>query len=91
MERHAAPLKYLRQSRKRRFANRAKKTVIKTFTKKAIQAAEAGDFEAARKYQNVTIKLIDRASKGSTLHKKTAARKKSRLHKRITTLEKAAS
>ncbi len=91
MDRHASPLKDIKQSKKRRFANRARKTVIKTFTKKAINAAEAGNFEAARKYQNVAIRLIDKAAKGSTLKKNTAARKKSRLHHRIAKLEAAAA
>ncbi len=76
-------MKRHRQSLKRRARNKAKKSMIKTFSKKAIQAAEAGSKERALRYLRVAESLIDKASKGSTLHKNTAARKKSRLMKRL--------
>ncbi|MEX2535587.1 MAG: 30S ribosomal protein S20 [Trueperaceae bacterium] len=83
MARNPSAMKYHRQSERARLANRAKKSMIRTFSKKAIAAAEAGDLEGAAKYQKVTQGLIDRAAKSSTLHKNNAARKKSRLAKRI--------
>lgn len=83
MARNASAMKYHRQSERARAANRARKSTIRTFSKKALAAAEAGDGEAAGKYQRVTVSLIDKAAKGSTLHKNTAARKKSRLAKRL--------
>ncbi len=76
-------MKRHRQSLKRRARNRAKKSMIKTFSKKALLAAEAGDKEKALKYMRVAEKLIDKAAKGSTLHKRTAARKKSRLMSKL--------
>jgi small subunit ribosomal protein S20 len=76
-------MKYHRQSQEARAVNRAKKSTIRTFSKKAIGAAEAGDSEAATKFNRVAVTLIDKAAKGSTLHKNTAARRKSRLAKRI--------
>ena len=88
MARNPSAMKYHRQSQKTRLMNRARKSTIRTFSKKALVAAEAGDFDTAKKYQGVAISLIDRASKGSTLHKNTAARKKSRLARRLSTLEK---
>ena len=87
MARNKSAMKYLRQSEKSRQANRARKSMIRTFTKKAIASAEAKDTDAAAKYQKVVQSLIDRAAKGSTLHKNTAARKKSRLSKRIKSLQ----
>ena len=57
--------------------------MIRTFSKKAVSAAKVGDGEAAAKYQKVAVSLIDRAAKGPTLHKNTAARKKSRLAKEL--------
>ena len=87
MARNKSAMKYLRQSSKARLANRARKSMIRTFSKKAVAAAESGDMDAAGKYQKVVQSLIDRASKGSTLHKNTAARKKSRLAKRINSLQ----
>ncbi len=83
MARTPSAMKYHRQSEKRRLVNRARKSTIRTFTKKAVAAAETGDIEAAAKYQKVVQGLVDRASKGSTLHKNTAARRKARLAKRI--------
>ncbi len=87
MARNKSAMKYLRQSNKARLANRARKSMIRTFSKKAVAAAESGDIDAASKYQKVVQSLVDRATKVSTLHKNTAARKKSRLAKRINSLQ----
>lgn len=83
MARNPSAMKYHRQAQKARAQNRAAKSTIRTFGKKAAAAAEAGDAEAAAKFQRVTVSLIDRAAKGSTLHKNAAARCKSRLAKRL--------
>ena len=83
MARNPSAMKYHRQSQVARAKNRAIKSTIRTFSKKAVAAAESGDTEAAAKYQKVAVSLIDKAAKGSTLHKNTAARKKSRLAKRL--------
>ncbi len=83
MARNPSAMKYHRQAQKARAQNRATKSTIRTFSKKAAAAAEAGDADTAAKFQRVTISLIDRASKGSALHKNTAARRKSRLAKRL--------
>ncbi len=90
MARNRSAMKYHRQSEETRLVNRSRKSMIRTFTKKAVAAAEAGDEAAAAKYLKVTTSLIDRATKGSTLHKNTAARKKSRLSKRINKLQAGA-
>ena len=71
-----------RQSLKRRTANRATKSTIKTFVKKALVANSEGAAEAATLTQRAES-LIDKAAKGSVMHKRTAARKKSRLAKAI--------
>lgn len=83
MARNPSAMKYHRQSEKTRLANRAKKSTIRTFTKKAIAAAEAGDQESAVKYQRVAVSLIDKATKTNTFHKNKAARKKSRLMQHV--------
>lgn len=84
-------MKYHRQSEQARLANRAKKSMIRTFSKKAVAAAEAGDLEAAAKFEKVAQSLIDKAAKRSTLHKNTAARKKARLAKRINSVQQASA
>lgn len=83
MARNPSAMKYHRQAQKARAKNRAAKSTIRTFGKKAAAAADAGDTGAAVKFQRVTVSLIDRATKGSTLHKNAAARRKSRLAKRL--------
>ena len=79
--RHKSAQKRHRQSLKRRMINRSRKSTIKTFSKKAIAAVAAGENVAAA--QSKAESLIDKAAKGSTMHKNTAARKKSRLAKAI--------
>ncbi len=76
-------MKKHRQSEARRTRNRAAKSTIRTFTKKAVAAAEEGNFDAAVKYEKVVQSLVDKASKGSTMHKNAAARRKARLAARI--------
>lgn len=90
MARNRSAMKYQRQSEVLRAKNRARKSMIRTFSKKALAAAEAGQFDDAAKYQKVAVSLIDRAAKGSTLHKNTAARKKSRLAGHINKLQASA-
>ena len=83
MARNPSAMKYHRQAQVSRAKKRALKSTIRTFSKKAVAAAESGDSVNAEKYHKVAVSLIDKAAKGSTLHKNTAARKKSRLAKRL--------
>jgi small subunit ribosomal protein S20 len=80
--RHKSAQKRHRQSLKRRAINRARKSTVKTFVKKAVEAAQTSADNAAE-MQRKAESLIDKAAKGSTMHRNTAARKKSRLAKRI--------
>ncbi|MBX3142370.1 MAG: 30S ribosomal protein S20 [Trueperaceae bacterium] len=89
MARNPSAMKYHRQSEKRRLANRARRSTIRTFTKKAVVAAESGDAEGAAKFQKVVQSLVDKAGKTSLLHKNTIARKKSRLAKRLNAAQSA--
>jgi small subunit ribosomal protein S20 len=87
MARHLSAMKANRQSIKARTRNRSKKSMIRTFSKKAIAAAQSGNTEEATQAHRMTISLIDKAAKGSTLHKRNAARKKSRLAKQINKIQ----
>lgn len=87
MARNLSAMKYHRQSERARLGNRARKSTIRTFTKKALEAAQSGDFESAAKYQKVVQSLVDKATKGSTLHKNTAARKKARLARHLNAIK----
>jgi small subunit ribosomal protein S20 len=79
--------KRVRQNAKRRMINRARKSQIKTQTKHFEQALSDGDAKAAEEqYRLAVIRLYKAASK-STMHKRTAARKKSRLAKKLNQLK----
>ncbi len=82
-KRNLSALKRHRQSLKRRLRNKAKKSAIKTLSKKAVALAQEGKAEEALKIMRKAVSLMDKAAKGSTLHKNAAARKKSRLMRKI--------
>jgi small subunit ribosomal protein S20 len=69
------------QNEKRRQRNLAAKSSLKTSTKKVHTAVAAGDAEAATTSQRQAARALDKAASKGVLHKKTAARKKSRLAK----------
>ena len=80
--RHKSAQTRHRQSLKRRMKSRSMKSTIKTFTKKAVEAVSSGA-ENALELQRKAESLLDKAAKGSTMHKNTVARRKSRLAKRV--------
>lgn len=88
--RNPSAMKRHRQSLKRRALNRSKKSTIKTIAKKAVTLAKDGNTAEATKFGQLATSLIDKAAKGSTLHKRTAARKKSRLQKSLNKLMQGA-
>ncbi len=79
--------KRVRQSEKRRAINRARKSSIKTQIKHFEAALASGDVKKAEEQFRLTVKKLDKVSSTSTMHKKTAARKKSRLAKRLNALK----
>jgi len=79
--------KRARQNVKRRTINRARKSQVKTQIKHLEAAIEKGDIEAAGKQLHLVTKKLDKTASTSTMHKKTAARKKSRLTRRVNALK----
>ena len=75
-------IKRNRQNEKRRLRNRRVRSEVGTRTKAAIVAADEGADDADEKVL-AAIKCIDKAAEKGVLHKNTAARKKSRLLKRV--------
>jgi len=69
------------QNEKRHQRNIAAKSSLKTTTKKVQAAVSVGDPEAAVTSQREAARALDKAASKGVLHKKTAARKKSRLAK----------
>ena len=74
-------IKRNRQNEARRVRNKAVRSELKTRTKAAVAAAEAG--EADEEATRLAIKRLDKAASKGVIHKNQAARRKSRLVKRI--------
>jgi len=79
--------KRARQNVKRRTINRARKSQVKTQIKHFEAALSKGDAEAASEQLRLVTQKLDKTAAKSTMHKKTAARKKSRLTKKLNTLK----
>ncbi|MEP6758448.1 MAG: 30S ribosomal protein S20 [Actinomycetota bacterium] len=69
------------QNEKRHQRNVAAKSSLKTSTKRVQAAVASGDAEAAVTNQREAARALDKAASKGVLHRKTAARKKSRLAK----------
>jgi small subunit ribosomal protein S20 len=78
--------KRVRQDARKRAINRKRKSQIKTQVKHFEEALGAGDAKAAREQYRLVVKKLDKTAATSTMHKKTAARKKSRLARRLNSL-----
>jgi len=79
--------KRAKQNTKSRTINRARKSQVKTQIKHFETALEKGDVEAASEQLRLVTKKLDKTASTSTMHKKTAARKKSRLAKQLNSLK----
>lgn len=86
MPHRPAAFKDLRQNIKRRARNRAAMSRLRTQIKKFVKAAEAGDAEKANEELRLTIKALDQTAAKGIIKKQTAARRKSRLTKRLNKL-----
>ena len=80
--------KRVKQNEKRRVINRARKSQIKTQIKHFEAALSSSDIEAASEQYRVVARKLDKTAATSTMHKKTAARKKSQLAKKLNSLNK---
>jgi len=80
---HKSAIKRTKQNEIRRLRNKAVKTRVKGMVKAARNAASADAGDAALSSLNAAKSVIDKAAKKGVIHKKTAARKISRLSKLI--------
>ncbi len=81
MANHKSAIKRARQNEIRRQRNRGVKTRVKGIIKEVNAAALGGDQEATTAKLKSAQSLIDKAAKKGVLHRRTAARKISRLNK----------
>jgi small subunit ribosomal protein S20 len=74
-------IKRNRQNERRRLKNKSVRSEMRTRTKKAVTAIEAGAEESAEAIR-VAVRRIDRAAAKGVIHKNQAANRKSRLMRR---------
>ena len=67
----------------RRAANGSVKSAVRTATRKVNEMVATGKSSEAKDLLPATASIIDKAAAKGILHKNTAARKKSRLAKRV--------
>jgi len=83
--------KRVRQNLKRRRINRARKSMVKTQVKRFEQALRDNDPAQAEQQYRLAQKKLDKVAATSTMHKRTAARIKSRLMRRLNVLKAKAT
>lgn len=86
MANHASALKRARQSEKRRMRNKAVKTQVKTAAHAVQSAVEEKSLEAARASLAKAASVIHHAAAKKVIHKNKAARRISRLARRVNKL-----
>ncbi|MCA9294879.1 MAG: 30S ribosomal protein S20 [Phycisphaerales bacterium] len=79
--------KRVRQNAKRRSLNLWRKRRLKDQTKAFLRALADHDVAKAETEYRKTVSLLDKVSSTSTMHKNTAARRKSRLNRRLKDLK----
>ncbi len=79
--------KRVRQNAKSKTINRARKSQIKTQIKHFDSAISSDDAETASEQYRLVAQKLDKSAATSTMHKRTAARQKSRLAKKLNSLK----
>ena len=75
--------KRIRQNEKRNARNRWRKDRVKTAVRSFDDAIEEGNFDEAQTLLNKASSVIDKVASTPAMHKNTAARRRSRLAKRL--------
>lgn len=91
MPNSASAAKRVRQAAKRQSINRWRKRRIKDQTKAFLKAVHDHDVSAAEQEFRKACGLLDKIATTSTMHRNTAARRKSRLSRRLKAMKDAAS
>ena len=81
--------KRIRQNVKRRARNRARKESVKQQVKTLLGAIASGDVDKAQAEFRKTSRWLDKVASKGTIHKNTAARRRSRLARRLNALRAA--
>ena len=83
MATHKSAIKRAKQSEERRLRNRARRTRVKTAVKQVRTALDNKSLEEAQAALQQAIPVIDKAASKGCLHHRAAARKISRLSKKV--------
>jgi len=75
--------KNLRKSARRRDCNKSVRSGVKSQVKKLLRAVEGGNAESAQEQLRATAKKLYRAAAKNVIHKNLAARKLSRLSRKV--------
>lgn len=75
--------KRVRQSEKQRIRNKAIRSTTRTYIKRAEQFIQTGELDTAKEMVDTSIKSLDRAAEKGIIHPNNAARRKSRLVKKL--------
>ncbi|HEX2981892.1 MAG TPA: 30S ribosomal protein S20 [Anaerolineaceae bacterium] len=81
-------IKRNKQSEAARVRNRVYRGRARTFVARAKTALETGELEAAKTATFAAISELDKAAEKGVIHRNNAARRKSRLMKRLASLSK---
>ena len=76
-------IKRIRSSEKRRLRNRRVRTQARTYIKNVRALVEAGELEEAKKGVAAAIRALDKAAEKGIIRKNNAARRKSRLLRKL--------
>ena len=86
MANHQSAKKRIRRTARRTEINRARRGRIRTYVRKVEEAIASGDKDSAQAAMQEAMPELHRGVLRGIMHKNTAARKISRLTKRINTL-----
>lgn len=89
MARSLSSMKRMRQNEKRAAKNKVRKTLVKNAVRAFKDAVTAKDTATAEKTMREAAGILDRNSLRHALHRNTAARRKSRMAKRLNALKAA--
>jgi small subunit ribosomal protein S20 len=83
MANHQSAIKRQRQNEKRRLHNRAWRSRARTFVKKAREAISETSGDDAAEATRQAISELDKAASKGVIHRRNAARRKSRLMRQL--------
>ena len=90
MPRSKSSLKQVRVIERKRLRNKSARSLCKTNITKSDRLIMSGDLNAARAATETAISTLDKAAEKGIIHRNNAARRKSRLLKRLNKIAAAA-